>query len=263
MSHKIFSNYIQNGKCFMSNKTSCVVKCSDVGGLSSIKCEINFHLTITNVSNSPTIRGYTRISNIKGLRHILNYFLISRNMSTSRTALKDNNTNKIINKRHAYKKLDVEKLLSGMGNKSKEVFPKKEQKALSKQHQLQQAIEEAARKLKTDWSKKVKNAFRYHVFTISVMILILVPSNIFYCWYDPVHRERASKISPNWGKFIDKILDPLNDDIKQNAGIPVSRADKLENSEFLKNSAISFKESIEKNLGHEKIDKTLNSEGGE
>jgi hypothetical protein len=58
------------------------------------------------------------------------------------------------------------------------------------------------------------------------------------------------------------ILDPLNDDIKQNAGIPVSRADRLENSEFLKNSAASYKESIEKNLGHEKSDVTLNSEGG-
>ena len=256
MSHKILSKYVQNGKFFLSDQISCVGKCSDVGGLSSIKYAIKFHLTITNLSNSPTIKGYTRINNIKSLRHVLSYILIPKNMSTSRTALKDNNNNKTINERHTYKQLDIEKLLSGISNKGKKVYSKKEEKALSKQHQLQQAIQEAARKLKKDWNW----AFRYHVSTISVMILILVPSNIFYCWYDPGHRERASKFSPKWGKFIDMILDPLNDDIKQNAGIPVSRADKLENSEFLKNSATSFKESIEKNLGQEKIDKTLNSE---
>ena len=253
MSHQILSNYIQNGKYFLSNRTLCVERCSGVGGLSSMTCSFKCYFTITNVLNSLTVKNYTRTNNIKSLRQVLNYLLKPRNISTSPTVLKENNNNTINNKRHTYKQLDVEKLLSGMSNKSKVVSLKDERKSLSKQHQLQQAIQEVVRKLKKDWN----SAFRYHALTISLMIFILVPSNILYCWYDPLHREKASTFSPYWGMFLDMILDPLNDDMKQNAGIPVCRADRLENSEFLKNNATSFKESIEKNVGHEKPDITL------
>ena len=248
MSYKILSNHIQTGNYFLSNRTLCFERCSGVGGLSSMTCSFKFYVTITNVSNSLTLKSYMRKINIKSLTQVRNYLLRPRNISTSHTGLKENKNNTINNTRHTYKQLDVDKLLSGMSNKSKVVFKKDERKSLSKQHQLQQAIQEAARNLKKDWNR----AFRYHVLTISLMIFILVPSNILYCWYDPLHREKASSFSPYWGKFLDRILDPLNDDIKQDAGIPVSRADRLDNSEFLKNSATSFKESIEKNVGHEK-----------
>ena len=146
-------------------------------------------------------------------------------------------------KKQIYKELDVKKLLASMD--TTKVKPTKvTEVAPSKYGQLQDSVQKVAKKILTDF----KTTFRFYVAVLSLVIITTVPTSIFYCWYNPVHREKTSKFSPQWGKCLDIILDPMDDDTKRNAGLDVLPVNRQMTDSVLKENISTYKNDIEKSL---------------
>ena len=90
----------------------------------------------------------------------------------------------------------------------------------------------------------LKYSFKFMFF----LVFTLVPISIISCWYSPDHRARTYRHNPQWGRIIDVILEPLDDDAKLKAGIPVKEAKNIDNGMQLKDNAASFKEFVANNL---------------
>ena len=146
-------------------------------------------------------------------------------------------------KKEIYKELDVKKLLTSID--PTKVKPTKVTKVASSKHdQLQDGVQKAAKKILIDF----KTTFRFYVVVLSLILITTVPTSILYCWFDPVHREKTSKFSPQWGKCLDIILDPMDDDTKRNAGLDVLPANKQMNDNVLKENISTYKNDIKKSL---------------
>ena len=63
-----------------------------------------------------------------------------------------------------------------------------------------------------------------------------------------MHREKTSKFSPQWGKCLDIILDPMDDDTKRNSGLDVLPANRQMNDNVLKENISTYKNDIKKSL---------------
>ena len=146
-------------------------------------------------------------------------------------------------KKEIYKELDVKKLLTSID--PTKVKPTKVTKVASSKHdQLQDGVQKAAKKILIDF----KTTFRFYVVVLSLILITTVPTSILYCWFDPVHREKTSKFSPQWGKCLDIILDPMDDDTKRNAGLDVLPANRQMNDNVLKENISTYKNDIKKSL---------------
>ena len=146
-------------------------------------------------------------------------------------------------KKEIYKELDVKKLLTSID--PTKVKPTKVTKVASSKHdQLQDGVQKAAKKILIDF----KTTFRFYVVVLSLILITTVPTSILYCWFDPVHREKTSKFSPQWGKCLDIILDPMDDDTKRNAGLDVLPVNRQMNDNVLKENISTYKNDIKKSL---------------
>ena len=146
-------------------------------------------------------------------------------------------------KKEIYKELDVKKLLTSID--PTKVKPTKVTKVVSSKHdQLQDGVQKAAKKILTDF----KTTFRFYVVVISLILITTVPTSILYCWFNPVHREKTSKFSPQWGKCLDIILDPMDDDTKRNAGLDVLPVNRQMSDNVLKENVSTYKNDIKKSL---------------
>ena len=146
-------------------------------------------------------------------------------------------------KKEIYKELDVKKLLTSID--PTKVKPTKVTKVASSKHdQLQDGVQKAAKKILIDF----KTTFRFYVVVLSLILITTVPTSILYCWFDPVHREKTSEFSPQWGKCLDIILDPMDDDTKRNAGLDVLPANRQMNDNVLKENISTYKNDIKKSL---------------
>ena len=146
-------------------------------------------------------------------------------------------------KKEIYKELDVKKLLTSI-DPTKVKPTQVTEVAPSKQDQLQDGVQKVAKKILTDF----KTTFRFYVVVVSLIIITTVPASILYCWLDPVHREKASKFSPQWGKCLDIILDPMDDDTKQNAGLDVLPVNRQMTDSVFKENISTYKNDIKKTL---------------
>ena len=146
-------------------------------------------------------------------------------------------------KKEIYKELDVKKLLTSI-DPTKVKPTQVTEVAPSKQDQLQDGVQKVAKKILTDF----KTTFRFYVVVVSLIIITTVPASILYCWLDPVHREKASKFSPQWGKCLDIILDPMDDDTKQNAGLDVLPINRQMTDSVFKENISTYKNDIKKSL---------------
>ena len=146
-------------------------------------------------------------------------------------------------KKEIYKELDVKKLLTSID--PTKVKPTKVTKVASSKHeQLQDGVQKAAKKILTDF----KTTFRFYVVVLSLILITTVPTSILYCWFNPVHREKTSKFSPQWGKCLDIILDPMDDDTKRNAGLDVLPVNRQMSDNVLKENVSTYKNDIKKSL---------------
>ena len=146
-------------------------------------------------------------------------------------------------KKEIYKELDVKKLLTSI-DPTKVKPTQVTEVAPSKHDQLQDGVKKVAKKILTDF----KTTFRFYVVVVSLIIITTVPASILYCWLDPVHREKASKFSPQWGKCLDIILDPMDDDTKQNAGLDVLPVNRQMTDSVFKENISTYKNDIKKTL---------------
>ena len=146
-------------------------------------------------------------------------------------------------KKEIYKELDVKKLLTSID--PTKVKPTKVTKVASSKHdQLQDGVQKAAKKILTDF----KTTLRFYIVVLSLILITTVPTSILYCWFNPVHREKTSKFSPQWGKCLDIILDPMDDDTKRNAGLDVLPVKRQMNENVLKENISTYKNDIKKSL---------------
>ena len=170
-----------------------------------------------------------------------NNFLINCMWMATSGAAMANNNNKV-NKKNSYKDLNVEKLLKDINSSKIVLTNSKPPTASSSQTQLQEGIQKTVKKTLKDW----KSAHKSFFILISLIIIVMVPPNVLYCWYNPIHREKASQRSPEWGRFLNWVLDPLDDDVKQKAGILVNTADNDKStSATLKQNIALYKKSLE------------------
>ena len=152
------------------------------------------------------------------------------------------NNNNRVNKKNSYKDLNVEKLLKDINSSKIVLTNSKPPTASSSQTQLQEGIQKTVKKTLKDW----KSAHKSFFILISLIIIVMVPPNVLYCWYNPIHREKASQRSPEWGRFLNWVLDPLDDNVKQKAGILVNTADNDKStSATLKQNIALYKKSLE------------------
>ena len=146
-------------------------------------------------------------------------------------------------KKEIYKELDVKKLLTSID--PTKVKPTKVTKVASSKHdQLQDGVQKAAKKILTDF----KTTLRFYIVVLSLILITTVPTSILYCWFNPVHREKTSKFSPQWGKCLDIILDPMDDDTKRNAGLDVLPVNRQMSDNVLKENVSTYKNDIKKSL---------------
>ena len=145
----------------------------------------------------------------------------------------------------SYKELDVEKLLDRINKGDKTVLNVKTKEAVEpKVVQLHEGIKKAAAQIVQDQ----KSMFKFFVKISCFLTVTMVPISIFCCWYSPAHRVKTSKQSPQWGKVIDLIFDPMDDDTKLKAGLPVEQAKNIDSPVFVKENSTSFKNSLVDNL---------------
>ena len=146
-------------------------------------------------------------------------------------------------KKEIYKELDVKKLLTSID--PTKVKPTKVTKVASSKHdQLQDGVQKAAKKILTDF----KTTLRFYIVVLSLILITTVPTSILYCWFNPVHREKTSKFSPQWGECLDIILGPMDDDTKRNAGLDVLPVNRQINDNVLKENISTYKNDIKKSL---------------
>ena len=94
--------------------------------------------------------------------------------------------------------------------------------------------------------------------TCNLIIFVSLVFNVAYCWYNPVHRVKASSWNPYFGTFLDKILDPVDDDVKHKAELQEEEKPTIVGN-ILKQKIVSFKESVGKTLNSEKHKDEKNS----
>ena len=54
---------------------------------------------------------------------------------------------------------------------------------------------------------------RVHQFAFATFFVIIF--SLMLSWYDPMHRLSSAEFNPTWGKFMDQILGPVDDEAKQ------------------------------------------------
>ena len=183
---------------------------------------------------------YTRI-NFMETSHPKNNPLATRPIFNSTVIKKKSHSNS----QAVYKDLDAAKLLRNIeGNKT---TPQGTIKISSEKSVLAEQVERIASKKKENKEKYEKMKYWFTLISsINFTILFTFVGNLIYCWYNPVHRVKASKYNPYFGKILDQILDPVDDDFKRQAEM-----EEAENPLFpvyLKQNIISFKEAVQKKV---------------
>lgn len=143
-----------------------------------------------------------------------------------------------------YKELDAEKLLRDIENQTGQPLTKGNDRSTGK-NAINSEPAQRMPNLKTERQKKINKIKEWFniVRTINVIIGGTIIFNVLYCWYYPVHRVKASNFNPYFGKLLDAILDPVDEETKRKA-----EADQVENpviAVLMKEKIMSFKESIE------------------
>ena len=188
-----------------------------------------------------------------------NQTLFSCTLRCHKSFLRQYSTNRILSssknsQSKSYKELDVEKLLDRINKGDKKVLNVKTNDAVKpKVVQLHEGIKKAAAQILQDQ----KSMLTFFVKISCFLTVTMVPISIFCCWYSPAHRAKTSKQSPQWGKVIDLIFDPMDDETKLKAGLPVEQVKNLDNAVFVKENATSFKTSIVDNLKEKRNDTSL------
>ena len=238
MSYRIFST---NGN--MLKVTKQLLNSSKVmqdKPFSSSTCWYGIGTLVRNTDASTWFWFNWNFRNTTKFYFIKNNKPVSRQFCTCKIKLTSKNSQS-----RSYKELDVEKLLGSINKGDKKVIEAKTKHVVQSRHtQLQEAIKKAAAKTLEDWKSMLRYSLKFTMF----LVFTLVPISVISCWYSPDHRARTSKYNPQWGKMIDLILDPLDDDAKMKAGIAVEEFKNIDTGLHLKENAASFKESVANNL---------------
>ena len=232
-----------------------------------------FHLTkrrIIHNENSSLILSQVFPALVKNTKRSIatlcimneNRTLLSCTLRCHKSLLRQYSTNRSLSnsksgQSKSYKQLDVDKLLDRINKGDKKVLNVKTKEAVeSKTFQLHEGIKKVADYTLQEW----KSMFKFSIKISCILIVTLAPISIFCCWHSPAHRAKTSKQSPQWGKVIDLIFDPMDDETKLKAGLPIEQAKNLDSALFLKENSTSFKNSLVDNLKDKRSNTSMSPE---